>query len=347
MIEIKNINKIFGEGQGKVEALKDVTLSIEERDIFGIIGYSGAGKSTLIRCINGLEKPSSGEVKVLGKNINQLKEKELRTLRKEIGMIFQHFNLMGSRNIYDNIAFPLKGRALSSVEKQEKVKKLLNLVGLEDKEKAFPSQLSGGQKQRVAIARALATEPKILLCDEATSALDPMTTKSILQLLQKINEELGITIVLITHQMEVIKEICTKVAVMEKGEVVEEGSLVKVFTNPTSTIAKEFVTKNFHYEKFGSESPNGVSKLLQLKYVGEPASEPLISVISQKFGVTANIIFGNIEKLQDTYFGNLVVELEGSEQQVIQSIEYMKSKKVEVEVIDDERVTYKNYSQCS
>lgn len=347
MIQIKNINKIFGEGQGRVEALKDVTLSIEERDIFGIIGYSGAGKSTLIRCINGLEKPSSGEVNVLGKNINELKEKELRTLRKDIGMIFQHFNLMGSRNIYENIAYPLKGKSMSKSEKEDKIKKLLQLVGLEDKEKAYPSQLSGGQKQRVAIARALATEPKILLCDEATSALDPMTTKSILQLLKKINEELGITIVLITHQMEVIKEICTKVAVMEQGEVVEEGSLVKVFTNPTSTIAKEFVTKNFHYEKFGNTSPDKVSRLLQLKYIGAPASEPLISVISQKFGVTANITFGNIEKLQEVYFGNLVVELEGSEQQVIQSIEYMKSKSVEVEVIDDERVTYKNCAQCS
>lgn len=347
MIQIKNINKIFGEGQGRVEALKNVTLSIEERDIFGIIGYSGAGKSTLIRCINGLEKPSSGEVNVLGKNINELKEKELRTLRKDIGMIFQHFNLMGSRNIYENIAYPLKGKPMSKSEKEDKIKKLLQLVGLEDKEKAYPSQLSGGQKQRVAIARALATEPKILLCDEATSALDPMTTKSILQLLKKINDELGITIVLITHQMEVIKEICTKVAVMEQGEVVEDGSLVKVFTNPTSTIAKEFVTKNFHYEKFGNTSPDKVSRLLQLKYIGAPASEPLISVISQKFGVTANITFGNIEKLQEVYFGNLVVELEGSEQQVIQSIEYMKSKSVEVEVIDDERVTYKNCAQCS
>lgn len=347
MIKIKNINKIFGEGQVKVEALKNVTLSIEERDIFGIIGYSGAGKSTLIRCINGLEKPSSGEVSVLGKNINELKEKELRTLRKDIGMIFQHFNLMGSRNIYENIAYPLKGKSMSKSEKEDKIKKLLQLVGLEDKEKAYPSQLSGGQKQRVAIARALATEPKILLCDEATSALDPMTTKSILQLLKKINEELGITIVLITHQMEVIKEICTKVAVMEQGEVVEEGSLVKVFTNPTSAIAKEFVTKNFHYEKFGNTSPDKVSRLLQLKYVGSPASEPLISVISQKFGVTANITFGNIEKLQEVYFGNLVVELEGSEQQVIQSIEYMRSKRVEVEVIEDERVTYKNCAQCS
>lgn len=347
MIKIKNINKTFGEGQGKVEALRDVTLSVEEGDIFGIIGYSGAGKSTLIRCINGLEKPSSGEVNVLGENINELKEKELRSLRKDIGMIFQHFNLMDSRNIYDNIAYPLKGRPLSKSEKNEKIKNLLQLVGLEDKEKAYPSQLSGGQKQRVAIARALATDPKILLCDEATSALDPMTTKSILQLLKKINEDLGITIVLITHQMEVIKEICTKVAVMEQGQVVEEGSLVEVFTKPTSNIAREFVTKDLHYEKFGHTEQGKISKLLQLKYIGEPASEPLISIISQKFGVTANITFGNIEKLQEVYFGNLVVELQGSEQQIENAIEYMKSKKVEVEVIENERVTCKNYAQCS
>ncbi len=344
MIKIKNINKIFGQGELKVEALKDVTLSIEEGDIFGIIGYSGAGKSTLLRCINGLEKPSSGEVNVLGKDINTLGERELRLLRKDIGMIFQHFNLLGSRTIYDNIAYPLKGKEMSKGERQEKIKNLLKLVGLEDKEKAYPSELSGGQKQRVAIARALATEPKILLCDEATSALDPMTTHSILQLLKKINEELGITIVLITHQMEVIKEICTKVSVMENGGVVESGTLVEVFTNPRSNIAKEFVTRHFHYEKFGSTASDKVSKLLQLKYIGGPASEPLISVISQKFGVTANITFGNIEKLQDTYFGNLVVELQGTDKQIIEAMEYMKVKKVEVEVIEDERIINKSYS---
>lgn len=346
MIEIKNINKIFAEGSVRVQALKDVTLSIDKGDIFGIIGYSGAGKSTLLRCINGLEKPSDGEVNVLGNNINTLKEKELRALRKEIGMIFQHFNLMGSRTIYDNVAYPLKGKRLSKVEKQDKIKKLLKLVGLEDKEKAYPSELSGGQKQRVAIARALATEPKILLCDEATSALDPMTTHAILQLLKKINAELGITIVLITHQMEVIKEICTGVAVMENGSVVETGKIVEVFTNPSSNIAKEFVTRHFHYERFGQIGFDKVSKLLHLKYVGSPASEPLISTISQRFGVTANITFGNIEKLQGTYFGNLVVELQGKKEQVIQAIDYMKDRKVEVEVIEDERITSENYAEC-
>lgn len=344
MINIKNINKTFGQGDLRVEALKEVTLSIGQGDIFGIIGYSGAGKSTLIRCINGLEKPSSGEVNVLGKDINTLKEKELRVLRKDIGMIFQHFNLMGSKTIHDNIAYPLKDKDMSKNHREEKIKELLQLVGLEDKVKAYPSELSGGQKQRVAIARALATDPKILLCDEATSALDPMTTHSILQLLKKINQELGITIVLITHQMEVIKEICTKVAVMENGCVVETGSLVEIFTNPRSSIAKEFVTRHFQYEKFGHGELDKVSKLLQLKYIGDPASEPLISVISQKFGVTANITFGNIEKLQDIYFGNLVVELSGTDKEVIEAIEYMKEKKVEVEVIDDERIIDKNYA---
>lgn len=346
MIEIRNINKVFAEGSVTVQALKDVSLAIGQGDIFGIIGYSGAGKSTLLRCINGLEKPSDGEVKVLGSDINKLKQQELRVLRKEIGMIFQHFNLMGSRTVYDNIAYPLKGKKISKREKQEKIKSLLQLVGLEDKERAYPSELSGGQKQRVAIARALATEPKILLCDEATSALDPMTTHSILQLLKKINAELGITIVLITHQMEVIKEICTQVAVMENGSVVESGQLVEVFTNPSSHIAKEFVTRHFHYEKFGQVEQGKVSKLLQLKYIGGPASEPLISVISQEFGVTANITFGNIEKLQDTYFGNLVVELQGTKKQVAEAIAYMKIKQVEVEVIEDERLTSENNAKC-
>lgn len=339
MIQIKKVNKVFSEGPVKVQALKDVSLSIERGDIFGIIGYSGAGKSTLLRCINGLEKPSEGQVHVLGHSLEKLNEKGFRGLRKEIGMIFQHFNLISSLTVYDNIAYPLKGRKLSKSEKQEKIRNLLRLVGLEEKEKAYPSELSGGQKQRVAIARALATEPKILLCDEATSALDPMTTHSILELLKQINKDLGITIVLITHQMEVIKEICTRVAVMENGSVVETGTLVEVFTQPKSNIAREFVTRNFHYEKFTHHQEGKISQLLHLKYVGEPASEPLISAISQKYGVTANITFGTIEKLQDTYVGNLVVDLEGTQEQVEEAIKYMIEKDVEVEVVDDERIS--------
>ncbi|MGL4343559.1 MAG: methionine ABC transporter ATP-binding protein [Cellulosilyticaceae bacterium] len=344
MIEIKNINKVFAEGSVKVHALKDVTLQIEQGDIFGMIGYSGAGKSTLLRCINGLEKPTDGTVTVLGKSINSLKEKQLRELRKEIGMIFQHFNLMSSRTIYDNIAYPLKGKLMSKSQKDERIQKLLKLVGLEEKAKAYPAELSGGQKQRVAIARALATEPQILLCDEATSALDPMTTGSILALLKQINQELGITIVLITHQMEVIKEICTKVAVMENGQVVETGSLVEVFTHPQSRIAKEFVTRALHYEKVRGQYTEKASKLLHLKYIGTPASEPIISAISQKFDVTANITFGSIEKLQDISFGNLIIDLQGSEAAVEQAIDYMNKQQVEVEVIDDERITYKNHA---
>lgn len=334
MIHIKNIHKVFGE----VEALKDVNLEIYKGDIYGIIGYSGAGKSTLLRCINGLEKPTEGQVKVLGKEINTLKDKELRTLRKEIGMIFQHFNLMGSRTIYDNVAYPLKGKRMDKREKDEKIKSLLKLVGLEDKITAYPSQLSGGQKQRVAIARALATEPKILLCDEATSALDPMTTQSILELLKQINKELGITIVLITHQMEVIKEICSKVAVMESGMVIEQGDVVDVFTKPNSRITKEFVNKQVCYEKFSQHQEGQISQLLHLKYVGEPAGEPLISTISKQFNVTANITFGNIEKLQDTYVGNLVIDLQGQSEQVEKAISYIKTRKVDVEVIADERI---------
>lgn len=336
MIEIREIDKVFTEGAVKVQALKEVTLTIEKGDIFGIIGYSGAGKSTLLRCINGLERPTKGVVKVLGHYVNELQEKQLRLLRKEIGMIFQHFNLMGSRTIYHNIAYPLKGKKLSKKEKEEKINKLLELVGLEDKKNAYPSELSGGQKQRVAIARALATEPKILLCDEATSALDPMTTHTILDLLKKINGEFGITIVLITHQMEVIKEICTQVAVMEKGSVVETGSLADVFIRPSSQITKEFVTNQLHFERLNQAPVGKVSKLVHLKYIGEPANKPLISAISQEFDITANITFGNIEKLQDIYVGNLIVDLQGNEDEVERGIHYMRERQVEVEVIENE-----------
>lgn len=336
MIEIRGIDKVFTEGAANVQALKEVTLTIEKGDIFGIIGYSGAGKSTLLRCINGLEKPTKGVVKVLGHHVNELKENQLRLLRKEIGMIFQHFNLMGSRTIYHNIAYPLKGKKLSKKEKEEKINLLLELVGLEDKKNAYPSELSGGQKQRVAIARALATEPKILLCDEATSALDPMTTHTILELLKKINEEFGITIVLITHQMEVIKEICTQVAVMEKGRVVETGSLADVFIRPSSQITKEFVTNQLHFERLNQVPAGKVSKLVHLKYIGEPANKPLISAISQEFNITANITFGNIEKLQDIYVGNLIVDLQGNEDEVERGIHYIRESQVEVEVIENE-----------
>lgn len=342
MIKLTHLQKVFN--QGGVKALNEVSLEIEQGDIFGIIGYSGAGKSTLIRCINGLENPTSGTVEVMGQEISSLSEKELMSVRKNIGMIFQHFNLLSSKTVFENIAFPLKYTKLSKDEKEKRVKELLQLVGLEDKLKAYPSQLSGGQKQRVAIARALATNPKILLCDEATSALDPQTTRSILELLKEINQELGITIVLITHQMEVIKEICTKVAVMERGNILETGTLVEVFGRPKSHITKEFVSKNFHYERFNEPKSGEIARLLHLRYIGEASGRPLISTISRKFDVEANITVGNIEKLQDTWIGNLVIDLQGKAEVVKEAINYLRTQNIEMEVIADERIINTNHA---
>lgn len=337
MIEIKNVSKVFQNKQTQVEALKDVSLTINQGDIFGIIGYSGAGKSTLLRCINGLELPTSGEVILSHQDITRLKEKELRSIRKNIGMIFQHFNLMHSKTVFENIAYPLKSQKLNKSAIETRVKDLLQLVDLEDKVQSYPSQLSGGQKQRVAIARALATNPEILLCDEATSALDPQTTQSILALLKKINKDFGITIVLITHQMEVIKQICNKVAVMEHGCLLETGELIDVFTKPQSTITKDFLAKDMHFERLSLPAKGEISKMLHLKYIGGSTGSPLISALSQNFKVTANITFGNIEKLQDTLVGNLVVDLHGSEEEVIKALNYIK-KHIEVEVIADEHI---------
>ena len=241
MIELKNVSKTFKTNQKEVQAVKNVNLTVDAGEIFGVIGYSGAGKSTLVRCINLLERPTEGQVIIENTDLTQLKEKELRTERQNIGMIFQQFNLLASRTAYQNVEFPLKGRGYSKEEIREKVESLLDLVGIADKANTYPSELSGGQKQRVAIARALATDPKILLCDEATSALDPQTTKSILKLLKEVNRKLGITIVIITHEMEVIKEICHRVAVMEDGYVVELNDVVSVFSNPQAQITKEFI----------------------------------------------------------------------------------------------------------
>lgn len=337
MIEIKNVSKIFKSKEAHVDALKNVTLTIDKGDIFGIIGYSGAGKSTLLRCINGLEVPTSGEVLLLGQDITQLKEKELRHIRKKIGMIFQHFNLMHSKTVFENIAYPLKSQNLGKSTIANRVKDLLRLVDLEDKVNSYPSQLSGGQKQRVAIARALATNPEILLCDEATSALDPQTTQSILALLKKINKELGITIVLITHQMEVIKEICNKIAVMEHGCVLEIGQLIDVYTKPQSQITQDFLAKDMHFERLSLPHEGEIAKMLHLKYIGGSTGSPLISALSQHFKVTANITFGNIEKLQDILVGNLVIDLHGSEEEVQKALDYIRQH-IEVEVIDDERI---------
>lgn len=345
MITLQNISKTFIDGGKEVQAVKDVNLTIHDGDIFGIIGFSGAGKSTLVRCINLLERPTSGTVTVDDKEITALSAKELRKARKKIGMIFQHFNLMPSRTIFGNVAYPLKGSGLSKQEIADKVHNLLDLVGISEKENAYPSQLSGGQKQRVAIARALANDPKILLCDEATSALDPQTTKSILKLLQKVNEPLGITIVVITHEMDVVKEICNRVAVMDHGNVVEEGEVFSIFATPQNKVTRDFIKTTSNLQKIEelveAGSPVVALKpgelIVRLSYIEKNASEPLISAVTEKFGIILNIIFADVEIVQNAPIGGTVAIVSGDKDRVEQALNYLKEKNVGVEVIKDGR----------
>ena len=345
MITLQNISKTFIDGGKEVQAVKDVNLTIHDGDIFGIIGFSGAGKSTLVRCINLLERPTSGKVTVDDKEITALSAKELRKARKKIGMIFQHFNLMPSRTIFGNVAYPLKGSGLSKQEIADKVHNLLDLVGISEKENAYSSQLSGGQKQRVAIARALANDPKILLCDEATSALDPQTTKSILKLLQKVNETLGITIVVITHEMDVVKEICNRVAVMDHGNVVEEGEVFSIFATPQNKVTRDFIKTTSNLQKIEelveAGSPVVALKpgelIVRLSYIEKNASEPLISAVTEKFGIILNIIFADVEIVQNAPIGGTVAIVSGDKDKVEQALTYLKEKNVGVEVIKDGR----------
>ena len=342
MITLQNVSKTFHTKHGDIKALQDVDLTIDEGEIFGIIGYSGAGKSTLIRCINLLESPTTGNIIVDKQNLVKLSTKDLRENRKKMGMIFQHFHLLPSRTVAQNVLFPLKDTNLSKEEKNKKVNDLLELVGLLDRKDAYPSALSGGQKQRVAIARALANDPKILLCDEATSALDPQTTKSILRLLKEVNRKLNITIVLITHEMAVIKEICDRVAVMEDGWIKELGDVISIFSNPQSSIAKEFVssTSSLHkvYELVDSNSPivalQDNEKLLKLTYTTSNTKEPLVYELSNLYNIKTNIIFGNIEIIKDQPIGNLVVIVQGDTINIEKAIKYMKNEDILVEVIN-------------
>lgn len=332
MIEIKNLNKLYSSGIGDVLAVKNVSLHIKEDDIYGIMGLSGAGKSTLIRLLNRLEEPSSGEILVEGKNILKFTDRDLKEYRKKTGMIFQHFNLLQSRDVAGNIAFALEIAGWDKKDIPTRVKELLNLVELEDKEKAFPSQLSGGQKQRVAIARALANNPKILLSDEATSALDPKTTKSILDLLKDLQKKLGLTIVLITHQMEVIRSVCNRAAIMDKGEVIEEGSVDSIFSNPRTEMAKEFVS---HLIPEETEETNFIKstgkKIIKLSYVGHTVEKPVISQMVRMFDIDANIVSGSIDKLVTKNVGHLILELSGNRQE--EALNWIKKEDVEVEVI--------------
>ena len=343
MIELKNITKTFSEGNISVHAVKDVSLVIEKGEIFGIIGFSGAGKSTLVRCINLLERPDTGKVFVDGKNLTDLNAGELRKARKKIGMIFQHFNLMPSRTVAGNVEYSLFGSGLSKEVKREKVRELLSLVDIADKENAYPSQLSGGQKQRVAIARALANDPKVLLCDEATSALDPQTTSSILELLQSLNKKLGITIVVITHEMSVVKQICDRVAVMENGNVVEEGDVFSIFANPKHKITKDFIKTTSNLQKIEGLIASGsdVAKLnpgeiiLRLSYKKANTSEALISEVSRKFNINLNIIYADVEIVKDAPIGGTVAIVSGERKDMDAAVKYLEDKQVGVEVIKD------------
>ena len=368
MIVLKDINKTFTIKDKQVTAVQDVNLTIADKEIYGIIGFSGAGKSTLVRCINLLERPTSGSVMVNGVDMLSLSSKALREQRKKIGMIFQQFNLMPSRTVAQNIALPIensglskeeiaqkvnkllafveledRAAALSKEEIAQKVNKLLAFVELEDRAAAYPSQLSGGQKQRVAIARALATDPEILLCDEATSALDPQTTKSILRLLNRLNTELGITVVVITHEMDVIKKLCHRVAVMEHGRVVEENTVYSLFAQPVQSITKNFIntTSNLGeiYQLIEDKAEIAElavdEQLVKMRYQETNVSEPLISYISKKFDVTVNILFSDVELVEGLPLGGTVAILKGARNQLREALDYVSGRNVTVEVIKD------------
>ena len=337
MIELRDLSKLYEKDGSSFLAVDRVNLRIEEGDIYGIIGYSGAGKSSLLRCMNLLERPSSGQVIFDGRDITDYGPRELRRTRREIGMIFQNFNLFESRNVYENIAYPLRG--LGQEEKASRVRELLSLVELEDKAGSYPSELSGGQKQRVAIARALANRPKVLLCDEATSALDPKTTDSILSLLKKLNESFKLTIVIITHEMDLVKRICNRISIMSQGKIIEDGGLLDVFTDPASLETRDFLEprkqdldlKNILGLYLGANR-----SYARISYVGDLAGQAFISRASRIFNIDISILFGQIEILDGTPLGQLIVGLRGEDQALVQALEYFRKNGIEVEVIEDE-----------
>lgn len=313
MIEVQGLSKTFETDDGKVEALQDITLSIEAGDIYGIIGMSGAGKSTLVRCLNFLERPTSGTVRVGGKNLGEMTERQLRATRREISMIFQHFNLLMQKNVIDNICFPLVIGGMKKKEARERAKELLEIVELSEKAAAYPSQLSGGQKQRVAIARALAANPKILLCDEATSALDPRTTQSILQLLKEINQKYGITIVIITHEMSVVREICSHVAIIGEGRLVEQGRVADIFAHPKTAEAKELILKGSGTDRRTLEDRQ--KELMKGKccvrivFSANSSFEPVIANMVLKFGQPINILRADTKNVEGIARGEMILSL--------------------------------------
>lgn len=341
MITFKDITKVYESQSKEVRALDGVNLHVNKGEIYGVIGSSGAGKSSLIRCVNLLERPTTGKVIVNDQDIVNLAPKDLREAKRNIGMVFQHFNLLNTKTVFTNVAMPLLLAKTPKDKVQKRVNELLSFVGLEDKAKNYPDQLSGGQKQRIGIARALATQPSVLLCDEATSALDPQTTESILQLLKRINEEYNITILIITHEMSVIRDICDRVAVLDGGKIIEEGSVFDVFAQPKTDIARSFVSSVMNdlipdsvYKQIEAQDEN--NKIYRIIFSGESASDPLLSQIAKRFSIEVNVLFGNITELQEQPFGNLIVSFDGEDSEIQRVLSFVHTKNIAIrEVLDD------------
>lgn len=337
-ILIQNVSKTYSTKDGNVQALKNVNLSIDQGDIYGIIGMSGAGKSTLVRCINYLEEPTEGKVFIKGKELGSFSKKDLRKQREDIGMIFQHFNLLMQKSVLENICFPLYIHGKKKSEARERAKELLEIVGLSDKAKAYPAQLSGGQKQRVAIARALASNPKILLCDEATSALDPQTTASILDLLKEINQKFGITIVIITHQMSVVREICSHVAIMKDGEIVEDGKVSEIFNHPKSDVARELINRDLgndieNTEKVATKVSNG--KNIRIVFSENSSFEPVIANMILQFNEPVNILKANTKNVGGVAKGEMILGFQENSSNVEKMKEYLVERGLEIEEVDN------------
>ena len=340
MIKLSNITKVFQQGSRTITALSDVSLHVPAGQIYGVIGASGAGKSTLIRCVNLLERPTSGRVIVDGQDLTTLSEGQLTLARRQIGMIFQHFNLLNSRTVAGNVALPLELGNLSKAEIAARVSELLELVGLSDKQDTWPANLSGGQKQRVAIARALATNPKVLLCDEATSALDPATTRSILELLKDINRRLGITILLITHEMDVVKRICDCVAVISNGELIEQDTVSEVFSHPKTPLAQQFIQSTLHLDipedylqRLQPEASATTVPLLRLEFTGQSVDAPLLSESARRFNVNNNIISAQMDYAGGVKFGIMLAEIHGEASDTAAAIAFLHEHHVKVEVL--------------
>lgn len=358
IIELNNISVTFKNDENTIQAVKNVNLKINRGDIYGIIGYSGAGKSTLVRVINLLQTPSEGTVTVAGQRLQELNPLALRQARKKVGMIFQHFNLMKSRTVLGNVEYPLLSQKINKRDRKQKALNLLELVGLSKYVDEYPSRLSGGQKQRVAIARALANDPDVLISDEATSALDPKTTLSILKLLGKLNAELGLTIVLITHEMQVIKSICHNVAVMEDGEIIERGRVAKVFTEPKQKLTNDFIETSTNVqaaiERITSEIGIGLAnnqKLVYLNFIGNTAKEGIISGLSQRYKIDVNILFANIDQIDGENVGYMIAVISGESDALDHAVHDLKKDDVKVRILDgdplkgDEATNGSNYSK--